>query len=264
DEIVDADTDGFTNCGGDCNDSNPAVHPGATDVCNGVDDDCDNAVDEGMPDADGDGFDACADCNDAAPSVHPGAVEVCNAVDDNCSGTADEGFPDSDADGSADCADCQDFDPSIYPGAAEVCNQIDDNCNELIDEGFDQDGDGFSVCNADCNDADPSVWDMPVEVFDLTLTSVMPADPSWVDLGPFIGPGTVYDLVSGPLTTTAGLNLPSASCLQTGGPSSYQDSRPNPLPGAGFWYLARARNSCGVGTYGFSSSAVERVIPACP
>lgn len=37
---------GHISVGGDCNDNNPAVNPGATEVCNGVDDDCDSVVDE--------------------------------------------------------------------------------------------------------------------------------------------------------------------------------------------------------------------------
>lgn len=47
---IDADGDGYTTCGGDCNDGSPAVHPGASDAsCNGVDDDCDGTVDVVAP-----------------------------------------------------------------------------------------------------------------------------------------------------------------------------------------------------------------------
>ena len=44
---VDADADGYTECGGDCDDSNPAVHPGAPEVCNGIDNDCNTVIDDG-------------------------------------------------------------------------------------------------------------------------------------------------------------------------------------------------------------------------
>lgn len=77
--LVDADMDGFVLCpptGGcppgfpacvDCNDSLSAIHPGAQEVCNGLDDDCDGLIDEGF-DSDGDGVATCAgDCNDADP-----------------------------------------------------------------------------------------------------------------------------------------------------------------------------------------------------
>lgn len=47
-ETVDGDGDG-TPDGPDCNDANPAVHPGVTEACNAVDDNCDGQVDEGCP-----------------------------------------------------------------------------------------------------------------------------------------------------------------------------------------------------------------------
>jgi len=74
----DTDHDGFTICGGDCDDSNAAVRPGAADVCNGLDDNCNGVVDEGV-DADGDGRFTCGgDCNDADATVwaSPGDVSA--------------------------------------------------------------------------------------------------------------------------------------------------------------------------------------------
>jgi hypothetical protein len=117
---------GYVGNATDCNDAAAAVHPGAAEVCNGVDDNCDGQIDEGVKttyyrDADGDGYGsatvtlaACSlpagyvttgtDCNDGAASVHPGATEVCNGVDDNCNGQVDEGvkttyYRDADGDG---------------------------------------------------------------------------------------------------------------------------------------------------------------------
>ena len=113
---ADADLDGHADhaCGGsDCDDTRAAVHPGASEACDGTDDDCDGALDEGVQtafyrDDDGDGFGradpivrACTeppgfagaggDCDDTSPDVHPGAVDACNEVDDDCDGTLDVG-----------------------------------------------------------------------------------------------------------------------------------------------------------------------------
>lgn len=95
---------------GDCDDTNAAVHPGATEILdNLIDDDCDGYADNKTPgskpseadstegndysaDNDGDGYSrAQGDCNDTDPNIHPGAAEVCNnGLDEDCSGIADD------------------------------------------------------------------------------------------------------------------------------------------------------------------------------
>jgi len=189
-QASDHDGDGYT-APDDCDDQNANVYPGAPEVCDGQDNDCDHEVDEeGAVDAptwyadgDGDGFGAesgeghhavtaCeqpegyapdgGDCDDYDGTTYPGATEVCDGRDNNCDGDIDEGtesmttwYPDADGDGFgygdaegatqaceqpegyvADGTDCDDEDATVYPYAPELADGQDNDCDGEIDEGL--------------------------------------------------------------------------------------------------------------------------------
>jgi MYXO-CTERM domain-containing protein len=76
---------------GDCDDDDLTVYPGAPEVDNGVDDDCDGEIDEGLGDLDGDGWTVDdGDCDDSNGWVSPSLAEMCDGVDNNCDGKIDE------------------------------------------------------------------------------------------------------------------------------------------------------------------------------
>ena len=154
--------------GTDCNDASVFVHPGAAEVCNGIDDDCDPATNE-QQDGDGDSFSACdGDCDDLDPAVHPGAAEVCNGIDDDCDPATLEDL-DVDGDGHVIClgGDCDEGDAATHPGAPELCDGVDNDCDGLVplDE-VDNDGDGLAECDGDCDDTDASSYDGAPELCD--------------------------------------------------------------------------------------------------
>ena len=161
---VDADGDGSPE-GQDCDDTDPAVHPGAAELCNGFDDDCDGFVDDAdadladggtyWPDADNDGYGdddagvhACeqpegygtvdGDCDDDDPTINPAKLEECNGIDDDCDGEVDEDgalwstelFQDDDGDGYGD--------PDV---SREACDP----------------GSGWVDDDTDCDDSDAAV-----------------------------------------------------------------------------------------------------------
>jgi len=172
---LDEDGDGYTPDEGDCDDGDPAVHPGGVEQPNHVDDDCDGIVDEGTDyhDDDGDGYsEADGDCHDGDPTVHPGAPETPDHVDEDCDGDVDEGtdYFDDDGDGYTEAdGDCMDDHVWVYPGATELGDHLDNDCDGQIDEGLDvtdDDGDGYSEADGDCDDHDPGLNPGATEVAD--------------------------------------------------------------------------------------------------
>ena len=88
--VVDDDGDGVPS-GDDCDDSDPAVYPGADEQCNGIDDDCDGELPIDELDEDGDGSMVCdGDCDAGCDTCNPDAPEICDALDNDCDDRVDE------------------------------------------------------------------------------------------------------------------------------------------------------------------------------
>ena len=169
--------DGYAPTDDDCDDADPLRFPGATDVCDGVDNDCDLRVDEDSttsswwPDTDEDGYgdrsaapvvsceepdghvDNNGDCNDASETDNPDGVEVCDLRDNDCDGTIDEGqrvyvlVPDADGDGYGDDSARPVFSCEPVVGLTETLGDCDDS-SELISP------DATEVCDDVDNDCD--------------------------------------------------------------------------------------------------------------
>jgi len=164
---VDGDQDGYAVVQGDCDDNDPTIYPGAPELPDAIDNDCDGQVDEGSDevDDDADGFsDLAGDCDDTDPTIYPGATEALNGIDDDCDGLIDDNTDayDDDGDGfSEDEGDCDDANEGIYPAAPELLDGEDNDCDSVIDEttvGYDDDGDGFSELEGDCDDGDTDTY----------------------------------------------------------------------------------------------------------
>ncbi|MEC8379455.1 MAG: MopE-related protein [Myxococcota bacterium] len=161
----DADGDGYS-ASEDCDDNNPSINASMPEICDGIDNNCDGNVDEGVTetwftDADGDGFgnsnlvtESCGaedglsavggDCNDDDATAFPSNPEICDGVDNDCNGTIDENvgdefFADLDADGYGDA-----------DNSAIACDTPD----------------GFVDNDADCNDLNPEINPEGVESCD--------------------------------------------------------------------------------------------------
>jgi hypothetical protein len=151
----DGDGDGYGDGDGDCDDSDPSSYPGAIEVFDGRDNDCDGFVDNHTEvwDDDCDGY-----CEHDSQCLGQGPAE-----DGLLCATPLAEVPYNDCNDSVRDTDDNDlFDgTSIHPNAVEGQNRRDDDCDGIVDEGtnfYDDDGDGFTEANGDCDDDDPRTF----------------------------------------------------------------------------------------------------------
>jgi hypothetical protein len=141
-----------------------------------------------------------------------------------------------------------------------------DNCPSDPNPGQENiDGDALGDA-CDCAPIDTGSWATPGEIGHLELG--LGSDKTrvdWCSQGSHYGAQTSYDLARGAvdLLKTGG-GAPQGACIAATSNPVASDST-LPAVGKAFWYLARGRNACGVGTFGFRRSGVERlVVNACP
>jgi hypothetical protein len=202
----------------------------------------------------------------------------------SCDGSIPAGY-------AADAGDCDDAHASTHPGATEACNGVDDDCDAIVDNG------GAVLCNdndvctndacqglmgcahafntAPCDDGNPCTYfdtcsagtcssgpTGPPEIGGVSVTGHGPTSLNWTGLGG----GASYDLSTSTLEELRANATTTATCLADEIPvASYVDTQPDPAENKGYYYLVRASDTCGTGSYGFDSAGAERIpTAACP
>ncbi len=189
------DFEAYEAMGYDCDDSDIGIHPGAEEVCDGIDNDCSGICVGGSEDSNscqwGEKYNYTLLNLAHQVEVSYSALGKCESGGGYCK-FIDEGLPvvgtyyqDTDEDGYGDPStefesclvsppvgyvsvggDCNDTNPNINPGKAEACDEYDNNCDANINEGFDIDSDTYTICGydttgifngIDCNDINTSI-----------------------------------------------------------------------------------------------------------
>lgn len=184
---IDGDGDGVSPADGDCDDGRDDVYPGAPELCDGRDNDCNGVTPANEADDDNDGVRICEDdCDDDDRRVYPGAPEICDDKDSDCDGDNPD-RADADDDGYSICDDdCDDDEPNIHPGLTELCDGLDNDCSGEADD-IDADEDGRSVCHGDCDDDDKDVYSIIVD------PNRNPAEPAGTDADPYTDIATALE-----------------------------------------------------------------------
>ena len=183
---VDGDGDGYS-AKTDCDDTAQNVHPGADEICDGVDNDCNGLIDDDavdrltlFVDSDGDTFgdpdtevtrcepqedevEDNTDCDDTREDVYPGAMEFCDDLqtDENCDGLSEDDAPDNDE--SSKTLFFPDVDRDLYGDATHSGTTY---CDDPSD-----DDNWFTTDNSDCDDGRDDVNPAAEEICDASVDS---------------------------------------------------------------------------------------------
>lgn len=153
---------------------------------------------------------------------------------------------------------------AALPGTAFVawCGQRGSQLDDLLVNAYDTDDFDRDrrVATEDCLDTDPDSWAIPDEVAALAVTrEAAVIRVAWASQGLESGSRTAYDLVTGDVgQLLAGSSYAEATCLASAwSDSTFEDAGPIPAPASAGYYLARARNACGLASYGDSSLGMD-------
>ncbi len=142
-----ADADGYLDQLGDCDDTSDETFPGAEELCDGLDNNCDGELDPSEVDEDGDGWIPCGepgDCDDLDPNINPGADEICDdEIDNDCDG-------DKDGD-DEECGGAPGDDDDFEPGDDDDLEPDDDDDDVAV-----EDGDAPAGFHCACDSATPA------------------------------------------------------------------------------------------------------------